>query len=508
DSRAALRPELVGGVDVAFSIDGDGLPHDVTVRGSTPSAEDAALDRCVKMVLEGLRFPSGATGRVKISRQIQLPPPPQSLGARKCSEISRLPMPLRRGAWWTRLNQNDPVTVYVEAKRQCELPTWTDRRALLELLLLNVTSGIPRVSLAAQLALLGEADAAALLRREAVRRARDPDELSNVSRALIGSERYPGTLFEERYKAATDDQGRLEVVRRFLELAPHDSRLRRRQLALLENMKRGPEVAELSRQLRSDPFADARLLADAASALHRLGADLEARRTFGELSERAPQDPWVRGWLGDRLRTEGWFDEATEAYTTLESLVPDDARATLRLALSHAGAGRLDLAERLLTRVARSGGRGASAELGDLARQLGRILARAALSSSSRAPSAEEATLLRRAAAELSQAETGTVLLVQAEAGAPELKLRLVNPDKSEREPDVAAPSLGLYLFRVSGAESPQALLERVRISGPSELLPARPLRARLDALSANPELPLVTRELTLPNGKELALAP
>jgi len=113
-----------------------------------------------------------------------------------------------------------------------------------------------------------------------------------------------------------------------------------------------------------------------------------------------------------------------------------------------------------------------------------------------------------RAAADLSQAETGTVLLVQAEAGAPELKLRLVNPDKSEREPDVAAPSLGLYLFRVSGAESPQALLERVRISGPSELLPARPLRARLDALSANPELPLVTRELTLPNGKELALAP
>jgi len=105
-------------------------------------------------------------------------------------------------------------------------------------------------------------------------------------------------------------------------------------------------VLELSRQLRGDPFADAPLLADAASTLHRLGADLEAHRTFGELSERAPRDPWVRGLLGDRLRSEGWFDDASEAYATLEELVPDDARATLRSALAHAGAGRVDIAER------------------------------------------------------------------------------------------------------------------------------------------------------------------
>lgn len=512
DSRAALRPELTGALEVSFGIDGDGLPHDVSVKGATPAADDEALNRCVKLVVEGLRFPSGASGRVKIARLLQLPPAPQSLGARHCSDVSRLPMPLRRGAWWTRLTQDEASAVYVQAKRQCELPTWTDRRALLELMLLHQTDSLARVELAARLGLLGEADAAALLRREAVRRVRSPEELAQVRRALLGSERYPGSLFEDRYRAAANDQQRLSVVRRFLELAPHDSRLRRRQLALLEAMKRSAEVLELSRQLRSDPFADALLLADAGSALHRVGAELEARRTFGELSERAPRDPWVRGLLGDRLRGEGWFDDASEAYATLEELVPDDARATLRSALAHAGAGRLDIAERLLTGVALTGGRGGNADLGQLARELGRVWVQAALSSSARRPAPDEAAHLARLASDLAQAESSTILLVQAEAAAPELKVRLAGAgaDKTLHEPDVAAPSLGLYLFRTSATEPPGKALERLSLAGPSTLAPSAPLRVRVDALS--PEggtAALVTRAVTLPNdGKGLALGP
>lgn len=508
DSRAALRPELQGALDVGFTIDGDGLPHDVVVKGASPASEDAGLNRCVKLVIEGLRFPRGATGKVKVSRLIQLPPPAAALGPRRCSDVSRLPMPLRRGAWWTRLTQSEPSSVYVQAKHRCELSTWTDRRALLELMLSYVSDGALRVELAARLALLGENDAAALLRREAVRRVRTPEELSSVRRALLGSEIYPGTSFEERYKAAGSDADRLAVVRRFLELAPHDSRLRRRELALLEAMKRPAEVVELARQLRQDAFSDAVTLVEAASALLHVGAELEARRTFGELSERAPRDPWVRGLLGDRLLREGWFDEATEAYAALEELVPDDARASLRLALAHAGAGRLDIAERLLLRVAQSGGRSGSGELGELGRQLGRILAQSALSGARRPPSADEAALLRRRLGELSQAETGSVVLVQAEPGAAELKVRLAGADKSLREPDLAAPSLGLYLFR-DAASDPAPLLARLHISAPSELLPARPRRARVDVLAATGSAPLVTRELTLPSdGKQLALAP
>jgi hypothetical protein len=177
--------------------------------------------------------------------------------------------------------------------------------------------------------------------------------------------------------------------------------------------------------------------------------------------------------------------------------------------LSHAGAGRLDIAERLLTRVARTGGRSGNGELGELARQLGRILARAALADSARPPSADEAARLRRLAGELSQAETSTVLLVRADPGARELKVRLAGADKVLLEPDVAAPSLGLYLFRISSAEAPEKLLERLQVSAASELSPSRPLQVRADALAAGAEPALVTRQFSLPSdGKLLALAP
>jgi hypothetical protein len=249
-----------------------------------------------------------------------------------------------------------------------------------------------------------------------------------------------------------------------------------------------------------------------------VGAELEARRTFGELSERAPKDPWVRGLLGDRLRAEGWFDDASEAYATLEELVPDDARATMRSALAHAGAGRLDICERLLTRVARTGGRGGNGDFGELSRQLGRILAAGALVSTSRRPSEEETTRLRRLARDLAQAEASTILLVQAQAGAPELKVRLAGDgaDKTLHDPDVAAPSLGLYLFRSSASLSPAKLVERLSISGPSALAPSRPLKLRVDVLAPSGDATtdgdatlLITRELTLPNdGKVLALLP
>src|SRR5206468_7850521 len=131
-------------------------------------------------------------------------------------------------------------------------------------------------------------------------------------------------VFRKQYAAAKDDAGRLAVVRRFLAIAPHDARLHRRLFALLEALGQKQPLAEEVRRLRRDPFADAGLLADGASALRRIGDEAEARRAFGELAERAPGDPWARAFLGDRLRNEGWFDDAAQAYAVLEQLMPGD----------------------------------------------------------------------------------------------------------------------------------------------------------------------------------------
>jgi len=79
---------------------------------------------------------------------------------------------------------------------------------------------------------------------------------------------------------------------------------RRRLLALLEKLgQRGALVLAINR-IRLDPFADAGLLAAGASALRRAGQDMEGRRAFGELVERAPGDPWTLAFTGDRLRAE------------------------------------------------------------------------------------------------------------------------------------------------------------------------------------------------------------
>jgi len=399
--------------------------------------------------------------------------------------------------------------VYIEAKQSCELPSWSDRRALLELVLSRDEDGLARVAVARELDRAGEADAAALIRREAVRRARSAEELHAVERALVGDERYPAGIFRKQYKAA-GDAGHLAVLRRFLALAPHDPHLRRRLLAVLEAAGDKQQLADEVRRFRRDPFTDAGLLADGASALRRIGDEAEARRAFGELAERAPSDPWARAFLGDRLRNEGWFDDAAEAYAVLDQLVPDDPGALLRLALAHAGAGRLDIAERMLSRVAQTGGRAGDAKLGDLAGRLALSLLAEALARPDLAPL--DADRLSRAALELPRPAGATILLVRAPAGAQAIEATLVRgaipgQAREDRAPEVAAAGIGLYTLRLDPGDVSKVSL---RLRRPAELSPAQPTKVRVDALVPDGEGKpprLVTTEVELPfSGKPVEI--
>ena len=283
--------------------------------------------------------------------------------------MSALPLPVRRGIWRARLDNGH--LDYVSAARWCELPSWSDRRELLELLVGQmVGDSLPTraLSLASNLEGAGEADAAAFVRQQVLRRA----SLSTTSqeefrRMLIGNEPRIERELEKAYAKAKTDDDRLAVVRRFLLLAPHNPLARRRLLALLEAMGKRDALVDEIQRVRLDPFADGGLLAAGASALRRLGLDAEGRRAFGELIERAPNDPWTLAYVGDRLRAEGLFDEAVAAYERLDRAMPDDPAVALRLALAHAGAGRLDAATRLLDRVAQTGGRGDDGRMGELA---------------------------------------------------------------------------------------------------------------------------------------------
>ncbi|RYE94801.1 MAG: VWA domain-containing protein, partial [Myxococcales bacterium] len=263
DSRAALRPELTGELRVHAAIDGEGRATKVRVAADRASDDDPALDRCVEVVVGGLAFfPSGLKTTVEVDHTLKLPPPRQLRGT-TCSRTSTLPLAVRRGVWLEALRRaRSESEVYLRAKASCELPTWTDRRALLELILDRLPRGSQRVAQARALDDAGEADAAAVLRREAIRRVATPDELREVRLALLANEGVPALVFRKAYQAATTDEARLAVVRRFLQLAPHDGALRRQLLALLEALGQKDRLLVEIDRLRLDPFADASLLAD------------------------------------------------------------------------------------------------------------------------------------------------------------------------------------------------------------------------------------------------------
>ncbi|MEB2324205.1 MAG: tetratricopeptide repeat protein [Sorangiineae bacterium] len=483
DSRAALRPELSGSLAVSFEVGSDGRAKHARVVGDSALSDDPALNRCVEVVVMGLVYPTGGV-TVRVNQVILLPPPRAGMQRSKCSETSKLPLPLRRGVWRERLEREGADAVFFAAQRACELPTWSAQRVLLELLLNKAQDGVERVRLARVLDDAGAGEAAAFLRREAVRRAASPDELARVRAALIGDERYPVATFRKRYREASSDEQRLEVLRTFLAVAPHDPGLRRRLLLILEALGRRDALAEEVRRLRVDPFADAALLAEAASALRRIGDEGEARRTFGELAERAPSDPWARAFLGDRLRNEGWFDDATAAYAALDQLMPDDAAVLIRLALADAGADRVDIARRMLARVAQTGGRSGDGALASLAEQLASVVL--AEARAGKGVAGDDRERLLAASLELERTARGVTLLAFYPAAAVPLTVQVVRGEGKAREElpaEISAPGIGVAALSFDPDGAGEA---RVSLTRPEDLPPSAPTRVRLRALVAS----------------------
>lgn len=229
DARAAVRPDVAGALSIDLSVDATGHALDVHVSASSPADDDPVLDRCARSVVAAISFFSGGV-RIRVTHQITLPPGRASRKT-QCSVASTLPLPVRKGIWRSRLLNRR--LDYVAAARSCELPTWSDRRALLELLM-GKARPTDDLALATALERAGEPDAAAYVRQETLRRVSSTAELEMVSRALIGDEPKIDKELDKAYRAAKSDPDRLAVVRRFLRLAPHNALGRRRLLALLE----------------------------------------------------------------------------------------------------------------------------------------------------------------------------------------------------------------------------------------------------------------------------------
>ena len=500
DARAGVRPDLGRDVTIELTVDAGGRAIRIRVVARSAKLQDPVLERCIRGVVESLPY-FAAGVPVSVSHELQLP---ELRAAKKtrCSGAAGVALPLRREIWRAR-DSFGSVDGFLLAAQGCELPRWRDRRAYLELVLERLNSPILAIQFASALQRAGEADAASFVRREAVRSVRLFAELEALQRLLLADEPPIDHELDRAYEKAQTDEQRLEVVRHFLELSPHSVLARRRLLSLLEAFGMREQLVNEVAKYRAEPVADAGLLAEAASSLRRLGFEDESRRVFGELIERAPRDPWTLAYVGDRLRAEGMFEEALSAYESLARAVPNEAAATLRLALAQAGLGRLDVATRLLDRVSQTGGRNDDGRVAELA-----SVVRAVLLARARGEAQPQiATELERRLLQTPLPDVASVILVQsAPSEQPvEVRVRRERGEKLDQSADLDAGQVGVAVVRVERGDGPtRILLSRRREPGPS-----RPQRALVSALvlSEDRSPRLVTREVdVLRDGKPVEI--
>jgi hypothetical protein len=143
------------------------------------------------------------------------------------------------------------------------------------------------------------------------------------------------------------------------------------------------------------------------------------------------------------------FDDAVAAYERLARAMPEDPAVTLRLAMAHGGAGRLDVATRLLDRVSQTGGRNNDGRLGELA-SITRATLLAHAREAAALPPETDALLLRRLV-QTPLPDVASVILVQTPPADPSVEVRVARTahERDEEPPDLNAASMGLSAVRV-----------------------------------------------------------
>ncbi|MBX3232148.1 MAG: VWA domain-containing protein [Labilithrix sp.] len=491
DARASIKPSVTGDLKIDVSVNADGKATKVTVTSSRPGEDDPILDRCIKVVVGSMPFFDAGVA-FNFSHVISLPPAPSSRRT-ECSVASTLPLAVRRGIWRARKARGQ--LDYGTAAHSCELPTWSDRRTLLGIMALGMNAQTG-TALAKSLSAQGETDAAAFVKQELLlHTSLTALGYEELRRLLIDDEPKVDRALDKAFRAAKNDEAREKVLRRFLRLAPHSPLGRRLLLGMLENKNDRGGLLDAIEQIRSDVFADAGLLAECASALRRIGEDAEGRRAFGDLIERAPRDPWTLGYVGDRLRAEGLYEDAALAYLRLDAAMPDDPAVTLRLALAHAGAGRLDVATRLLDRVAQTGGRGDDGRLGELASVVAASLLANAREDK---PSPETDALLVRRLAQTPLPDVASIILVRTPLTDDKVEVSIARnvKDKDELPADLDASAMGLSALRIERGGGTARI--RIKRTGAVSARTTKGLVTALVLGSDRAKAKLVTREVDI----------
>ncbi|HEY3496473.1 MAG TPA: hypothetical protein VGK73_17360, partial [Polyangiaceae bacterium] len=297
-----------------------------------------------------------------------------------CGAAADLPIGERAVLWRERVSKdNTPwamLGIYQTALRDCEASRWDERAQLLVLLVERLPSVTERVMLWRSLLQISPAAADAVYRFLALR-VQTPAELKELHEAL-GLQRVEPSLLQDLLKKASTAAERVTLLRGTAQRFPDDTELALLVLDAYEDAGDFAGGRAWARKLRRRVDATAHLRTSVGEYYLRLsqreqGPEAardaeEARRTFGELVEFAPEDPFARRRLGDLLRAHGWYAEALRQYETLAELTPDDASVPLLRAAAAQGMGRTEEAVRWAEKAAAIGSPDEGTELSLAAR--------------------------------------------------------------------------------------------------------------------------------------------
>ncbi len=348
----SVRPSLAGNVTIDATIAADGHVTAAVVRDST--LHDLSTESCIRRAVAVLTLPPpslyGETPGVA-THTFEFAPSWDSPHGRACPPTAHLPRSARMVLWRERIAaRGDQLgTLWNEAGWRCELRTWDDRAALLALMVSRTSE--PTALLAVRSTL--DKDGRTWLDRAVARRF-GASRLWGAWRVSLAAVNWDA-LIRQLTSATVPIERKIELAQAYRALAPWDIDVRLRLMSLYEQAGRMPEARRVADDLRTDPFADARVRARVGEMLIRAGDRDEGLRALTEMAEFAPYDPRVRARLGDLLLTFGgdaWAEEAYAQCETLAALRPGDGPSRVRMALAAIAAHREDEGLRLLRQVA------------------------------------------------------------------------------------------------------------------------------------------------------------
>jgi tetratricopeptide (TPR) repeat protein len=385
------NPNLEGRVNVRIEVGGDGAVAGAKNIGS--DLPDAAVVACVVGVNRSSSFPAPDGGTATVDVPILLSPEQSPAETRRaaaeaaedakqarkqeqaasaahpklasighapkpCAASADLPLEERRILWRERLGRAGTevqavANVYAGALRDCEMQTWGERAQLLALGVDTVKGVRGRVDL--WRVFLQSPAAADVIYHAILTRIHTAADIRELHDAL-GVKRIEPTVLAQALSKQKTPTDRVHLLRGLVAKWPDDLELALVLLDACEDAGDESTGRALARTLRRRSDATTRVrtavgeyylrLSERASGAGRDRDLTEARRTFGEIVEFAPEDPGARRLLGDLLRAHGWYDEAFRQYETLARLVPDDKSVPLLLAAAAQGVGRTEEAIR------------------------------------------------------------------------------------------------------------------------------------------------------------------